>query len=133
MNLQVGVKVLIKNDSNEYLLMRRTKTMPGKTEPHWDIPGGRIEPHEPLLQALDREILEETGLTLTETPALLTAQDIFVEKADLHVVRLTYVTSLPRLDITMSDEHQETKWATKEEAETMDLDPYLRDALQRLN
>ena len=44
MILQVGVKALIKNDKGQYLFLRRSERMQAETEPHWDIPGGRIDP-----------------------------------------------------------------------------------------
>ena len=51
MILQVGVKALIKNDKGQYLFLRRSERMQAETEPHWDIPGGRIDPAERLEQA----------------------------------------------------------------------------------
>ena len=128
MKLQVGVKALIKNDQGEYLLLRRSQVMENETEAHWDIPGGRIEPEEPLEDALRREIKEETGLEILDKPVLLGAQDIFVKKADLHVVRLTYSLQGSG-DIIISDEHQEMRWVKPNEVITLNLDPYLRQVL----
>ena len=128
MKLQVGVKVLIQNNSGQYLLLRRAQTMSSESETHWDIPGGRIEPEEPLAEALRREIHEETGLDITAAPQLLAAQDIFVPAADLHVVRLTYQLQGDG-DVVISHEHQDTQWATPSEAIKLNLDPYLREVL----
>ena len=128
MKLQVGVKVLIKNSEGKYLLLQRASAMDDEAEAHWDIPGGRIEPAEPLLDALAREVSEETGLTLNDSPRLLGAQDIFVPLKDLHVVRLTYLVDGSG-DATISDEHQKMQWATNNEALDMNLDPYLREIL----
>lgn len=130
MKLQVGVKALVQNNRGEYLLLRRDKVMHGETEAHWDIPGGRIEPEEALFDALKREILEETGLSIPNTPELLEAQDIFVPAADLHVVRLTYVLQGDG-EAVISDEHQEARWATSEKALALNLDPYLRQVLEK--
>ena len=129
MKLQVGVKALIQNNQGTYLMLHRAATMANESEAHWDIPGGRIEPEEALNDALKREILEETGLEVNSKPKLLCAQDIFVPSADLHVVRLTYVMQ-GEGNVTISHEHQDTRWVTREEALALNLDPYLRNALE---
>ena len=102
--------------------------MGDESEPHWDIPGGRINEDEPLHVALAREIMEETGLQLSGEPQLINAQDIFVQKADLHVVRLTY-TALGSGEAIMSNEHQHGQWCSLDDAKKLNLDPYLRDTL----
>ncbi len=51
-----GVRAVIVNDRNEVLLQRRTD---GDC---WGLPGGCVELDETALEALDREVLEETGL-----------------------------------------------------------------------
>lgn len=123
MILQVGVKLLIKNTNEQYLFIRRAPSFkPG--EQKWDIPGGRIEPDESLEEALAREVLEETGMKLQGTPALLAAQDIFVPAKDLHVVRLTYAGTADG-EVVISDEHSEFRWMTKAEAQEGLLDSYI--------
>ena len=126
MILQVGVKALIKNGKGQYLFSRRSERMEAEIEPHWDIPGGRIDPAERLEQALAREIAEETNLTLSGVPQLIAAQDILVPAKDLHVVRLTYVANAHG-EIAVSDEHQEYAWMTQDEALASHLDPYIRE------
>lgn len=128
MKLQVGVKALIENNEGKYLFMRRSQTFERETEAHWDIPGGRIEPEEALVEGLAREIREETGLELQGTSTLLAAQDIFVQSADLHVVRLTYVAQASG-ELSLSDEHEEHTWMSIEEAIASNLDPYLAEVL----
>lgn len=46
----------------EIILQARTK--PG--EESLELPGGRLELFEPILDGLRREVLEETGLTIVE-------------------------------------------------------------------
>lgn len=128
MKLQVGVKVLIENDG-QYLLLERAGVMPTDNGWYWDIPGGRINEGEPLLEALAREVLEETGMTLTGNPELFMAQDIFVDAKGLHVVRLTYRGSASG-NVVLSDEHQSYKWVGEEELLSDSIDPYLKKALQ---
>src|SRR3989344_8931904 len=89
-DLQVGVKILLKNKDGKYLLLRRSLKKYPEIQGRWDIVGGRINPGSTLLENLKREVKEETGLTLTGTPRLLAAQDI-LRNNGRHVVRLTYL------------------------------------------
>lgn len=129
MKLQVGVKALIKNPEGYYLLLKRAMPMENETQAHWDIPGGRINPDEVLLDGLMREIDEETGVLITSGFKLIGAQDIFVPSKELHVVRLTYAVD-GNGEVIVSHEHQETRWVSIYEALTLNLDPYLRDILR---
>jgi 8-oxo-dGTP pyrophosphatase MutT (NUDIX family) len=129
MKLQVGVKVLIRNKDGLYLLIQRSAPLPDGTGIKWDIPGGRIKPTESLKDALARELKEETGIELSNDVELLEAQDIIMPDLDLHVVRLTYVTTLEE-DVTLGTEHQSFKWTTLQEALDLNVDPYLRKVLE---
>ena len=131
MELQVGVKVFLKNPEGKYLLMRRAddpsawkRAFQGK----WDIPGGRMNAGTTLMENLAREIMEETGLTMSSQPRLVAAQDI-MKWTDRHVVRLTYIgegSGEPRL----SEEHTEYKWLTLEEVCALEnVDSYFKKLL----
>jgi ADP-ribose pyrophosphatase YjhB (NUDIX family) len=124
MELQVGVKVLLKNPEGKYLLLRRSE-YETIFKNKWDIPGGRIEVETNLTENLAREVMEETGLTMTSEPRVIGAQDIFVPEQNRHVVRITYVGTAEG-EPTLSDEHSEYQWMTYSE---MKLIP--RDQLDR--
>jgi len=133
MNLQVGVKALIKNSRGEYLFMRRSVILATDTsEPSWDIPGGRIESDEYLPAALKREVQEEIGHEIQSTPQLIAAQDIFVPMKELHVVRLTYMLNEDIDDIALSEEHEEYVWVHESQLETVNAEPYLAEVLMQL-
>jgi ADP-ribose pyrophosphatase YjhB (NUDIX family) len=50
----------IVHDSAHRLLLIRRGQEPGRGL--WSVPGGRVEPGETLARAVEREVLEETGL-----------------------------------------------------------------------
>lgn len=129
MKLQVGVKLLIKNNQDKFLFIQRSEPLPDGTGIKWDIPGGRIDASERLEDALKRELLEEIGVTLDQPVQLIAAQDIVIEDVELHVVRLTYTTDLSE-DVVLGDEHQDLKWATLQESISLNVDPYLRAVLE---
>ncbi len=129
MRLQVGVKVLVKNHKNEYLFIERSDSLPDGSGIRWDIPGGRIEAQERLLDALERELNEETGMKFKgDDPHLLDAQDIMIPEAGLHVVRLTYLMQAEG-DLHLGDEHAKYEWRTLEDAKLLNVDGYLRNTL----
>ncbi len=58
-----GVRALIVNTREEILLQHRTDT------DLWGLPGGSVELDETALEALKREVLEETSLQVIEAEA----------------------------------------------------------------
>lgn len=132
MQLQIGVKVLIKNSEGAFLFLKRSQLLSTDTENSWDIPGGRISPDESLKDALVREVFEEIHHTLINEPVLVAAQDIFVDAKDLHVVRLTYTTAEDIPAIALSDEHADYSWRRLDGIDDMNIEPYLKAVLQTL-
>ena len=127
MELQVGVKVLMKNSDEKYLMLRRSSEKYPEAGGTWDLPGGRIEKGIGLFENLKREVAEETGLALISTPTLIAAQDIFVG-SERHVVRLTYRADAPEGDITLDEtENDAYAWLSEDEFKTHEsLDKYVQ-------
>lgn len=131
--LQVDVKAIISNKNGEILLLRRSEEKYGKTDGHWDIPGGRIVSGETLLNNLRREVMEETRLSISEDVKLIYAQDILLPQKEKHVVRLTYLVKGPNNpQITLDQtENTEFQWLPVDEAKKLEgLDKYLRVVLE---
>lgn len=131
--LQVGVKILIHDNENKYLLLKRSLLMyPETIGNDWDIPGGRIEIGTPLIENLQREVFEETRLTLDiESLKLLGAQDII--RTEKHAVRLTY-TGTATGDIVLDpQEHESFEWIHLSDLKEKDeLDKYTKEVLSLL-
>lgn len=133
--LQVGVKAIISNSEGDILLLRRSEEKYGKDLGHWDIPGGRIVSGETLLNNLRREVLEETGLSISDEIELLHAQDILLPDMDRHVVRLTYSVGCPENFQISLDESENTKyqWLSIAAARKLnDINMYLKEVLDDL-
>jgi 8-oxo-dGTP diphosphatase len=75
----------------EVMLVRQQG--PTDTEPTWTLPGGRVEPGETLIEALGRELLEETGLTLdAASPTLLYISEMIDVEDAMHAVTFVFHT-----------------------------------------
>ena len=130
MILQVGVKALLQNPQGKYLLLKRNTEKYKNIRGTWDIVGGRINPGTVLLENLTREISEETGLELKETPTLIAAQDILTND-ERHIVRLTYLAKIKGTPI-LSEESVEYSWVTFDELKNhQDLDIYCRMLIEQ--
>jgi 8-oxo-dGTP diphosphatase len=69
---QLVVGAVVQHDDRILLLKRPQTDFMGGI---WELPSGKAEPGEPLDQALTREVLEETGLAVTEIREYLQSFD----------------------------------------------------------
>lgn len=127
--LQVGVKAFLKNKEGKFLLLRRSEKYKD-IKGNWDIVGGRINPGTSLLENLKREILEETGLILNETPKIIMAQDI-LRVHGKHIVRISYIAGIegePKID----GESTDFKWMSVSEMKAeKELDMFVREIIEQ--
>jgi ADP-ribose pyrophosphatase YjhB (NUDIX family) len=129
-NIQVGVKIFLKNKDGKYLLLKRSPKKYAKVIGNWDIVGGRINFGSKLIENLRREVQEETQLEITSEPVLICAQDIISETYG-HIVRITYTGQAEGNIILDEEENTEYKWLSIEEMKSQkDLDIYVREVLE---
>ena len=128
MELQVGVKILLKNKSGKYLVALRSAEKYPEAGAQWEMVGGRINPGVSLRENLKREVMEETGLEITSEPKLIAAQDII--RPHKHIVRLTY-SGFAEGEVKLSDEHTEYKWLNMDDLLKLEsLDKYTKEILR---
>lgn len=125
--LQVGVKILLKNKDGKYLVVCRSAEKYPEAGRQWEVVGGRIDPGTNLIENLRREVMEETGLSITGEQKLITVQDIL--RPHKHIVRLTY-SGFADGEVKLSDEHTEYQWLSLEEISQLEpIDLYLKEVL----
>ncbi|KAL6814078.1 NUDIX hydrolase domain-like protein [Trichoderma camerunense] len=100
----------------------------------FELPSGKVDLDDPTLKhALVREVKEETGLDITKISAQLVPMIYQTEKtikSDAGVeafvvksaIQLNYVVSVSDGMVKLSiDEHLESRWATEEELDELDI------------
>lgn len=134
MELQVGVKVLLKNSAGKYLLLKRNPKKYPDAQIGWEIVGGRIIPGISLLENLKREVKEEIGLDLVKVGKLLSVQDILRTKGK-HIVRVTYNGKAKGKIKLDKEENTKYKWFSLKELKALpkkSLDMYFAEVLKDL-
>lgn len=115
--VKVAAHGLIKK-GDKYLVFKRSSGddyMPG----YWDIPGGTVKFQENIIDALNREIAEETGLTVA-VGKILFCHD-FPSGPERHQFQIVYECEYIDGEVKLNPEdHEEFKWV--ELSETEDLD-----------
>jgi ADP-ribose pyrophosphatase YjhB (NUDIX family) len=131
--LEVGTKALLQNQEGKFLFVQRAKPYYGEKKKSWDIPGGRINHGETQVEALQREIREETGLELSGLVGVLGVQDI-LKVPGKHIVRVTYlaICSDAKEVVLNKKEHSAYKWLSLDEVDALNLDSYLKPIVEKL-
>lgn len=115
------VAAVIVDDAGRVFVPRRVRSrvvLPGI----WDLVGGHVEDGETLLDALHREVTEETGWTVTGAPML-----VYVGDWPYHALAarrefdfLVRVDGDPETPVLAPAEHDEFRWITPDEIGVFD-------------
>lgn len=98
----VAVSGLISHPNGKVLLIRSPKR-------GWEFPGGQVEEGEDLIEALQREIKEESGVNASIGSLVGVYSNISTPKKVMFGFLGDYVSG----ELATSDESLETRWVTR--------------------
>ena len=131
-NVILGQKAFIINANKEILILKRQNSE--VYNDLWDVPGGKLEEGNTLLEALTREIREETGLKLEKIIAILSTSKFQGQAADKPIIFRNIYLVKAGGDVVISNEHREYRWVKAESLHeyTFGNDEDLQKVLSRL-
>jgi 8-oxo-dGTP diphosphatase len=119
---QVGIKALITDKEGKILLLDSGDWHHKHQKRHWDIPGGRIKEGSNVLETLQREVQEETGVKKIINPEFFTAiesnfKDMPIGGHMVGLLLMVYRLTIPENSkINLSEEHSGYEWVEPKEA-----------------
>ncbi len=126
MDVHIHVKIILTNPEQKILLIKRSYG--NKTR---DIPWGALEYPETIEEGLMRELREEVWITHVHSLQIKECISSYNKDEDKYVVFMWYIWTTPESAIHLSKEHEDYKWATKEESLEVGMTPYLVDFIHK--
>jgi 8-oxo-dGTP diphosphatase len=118
--LRVGAKAFIRH-KDKFLLLREGApdgTQIGK----YQIPGGMVELGEPFMDALMREVKEETGLKVRPIlPIMIDGWMPAIESVPHQIIGIFYLCEAESDNVVLSHEHDDFVWIKPYEIKNYDV------------
>ena len=125
---KIAAKAIIFQQDRVLVLRKSEAERLAKNHHGWDFPGGGLEPDEPIMEALAREVWEETGLRVKVISPVYIYDEVQEEK---HLVILKFVCHQPEGDLLLSREHESAHWFHLEDLASSVLPEWMKDEVGR--
>jgi 8-oxo-dGTP diphosphatase len=105
--LKVAAKAAIIRPDGKLLLLRESPRPSNSQAGRWGLAGGQLEPGEAFIDALHREVREETGLTVEPVRPLYVGE---WRPGPLQIVGVFMLCRTRGSEVILSDEHDNYAW-----------------------
>ena len=116
----VAVAGLVSDPHGRVLMIRSPRR-------DWEFPGGQVEEGETLTDALRREVLEETGITVSVGALVGVYSNL-----KSHIVMFDFLCELIGGEFATSSESPEVAWVERDEALARIIRPAIRDRMRAM-
>ena len=126
----VGVGGVVISSGRALLIRRRTPPLEGE----WSIPGGMLEVGETLIEAVRRELSEETGIEVRVLDLIEVFERISLDaagKPKYHFVIVDYLCEALSGDARAGSDATDVAWASEAELAKYSLAPTATRVIQK--
>jgi ADP-ribose pyrophosphatase len=119
-NPQVAIGAVVIRDGRVLLVKRKNPP----SQNLWAIPGGRVKAGEPLIDAVKREILEETGINVKVGQVVHVFDLIESNKSKdklIHYVIIDYKAEYISGEIKAGDDALDVRWVSGDEIDQIPI------------
>lgn len=122
--VKLVVKCIVKNKEGNILLVKESEKSSWKPG-RWSLPGGKIDPGEDFLQAIHREMREETGVTVT-VEGLFRIEELVEEfSTDFRLVHhYIFVVTIKEGQLTPADSTSVLQFFSKDDLQKLTPNDY---------
>ena len=125
----VGVGAVVVRDDRAVVIRRRHDPHKGQ----WSLPGGRLELGESLVEAVRRELQEETGLDVQVGPVLEVFE--WIERATdgirHHFVIVDYLCTCRGGTLCAGDDAADAAWVREDDLERYDMSETAKTVIRK--
>lgn len=128
-------RCIVLNDEGKILLIKRSKRTETYNASLWEAPGGKLDDGQDISNALEREVLEETGLFVIPTTRIAFYHSEVLHEGKYQGLPYVVLIGIGKLiggKLQLSEEHDEALWVNPGEAFDMAITPETRKALATL-
>lgn len=123
--------IVFDEDNNNILIVKRSDKdshKPGE----WEFPGGKLDEGQDLNKALEREVLEETGLFIIPTSRMAYIESEIITKGQYQGLPYVVIIGIGKKvggKIKLSDEHDDYKWIDPDNIPDLDYRDHVKKSL----
>ncbi|ABF40352.1 NUDIX hydrolase [Candidatus Koribacter versatilis Ellin345] len=126
----LGVGGVVIREGRALIVRRATEPLKGE----WSIPGGLVELGEKLVDAVAREVLEETGLVVEPGEVLELFDSIWRDadgRCQYHYVLVDYLCRVTGGELEAATDVSDARWIRPQEIDDFGLRPATQGVLRK--